>query len=108
MRLTQCFAIAVTFVLVMTGPAVRAQDRSCVNQLVPCLNYLNGTRDPPDSCCSPLKNVIRNNPECLCSLIGLKGTRDAERAGINITLAQQLPGRCGQRINPIGCLRGIN
>ncbi|KAJ7971799.1 Lipid transfer protein [Quillaja saponaria] len=81
-----------------------AQDRACINQLAPCLNYLNGTRSPPDTCCDPLKSVIKSNPKCLCSLASNKGTRQAEQAGININEAQQLPGRCGQHVNPLSCL----
>ncbi|KAK6267050.1 hypothetical protein QUC31_017887 [Theobroma cacao] len=78
----------------------------CLNQLAPCLNYLNGTRDVPDSCCDPLKSVIKSKPECLCSMISNEGSREAEQAGINISEAQQLPGRCGQHVNPLVCLSG--
>ncbi|XP_030930857.1 lipid transfer-like protein VAS [Quercus lobata] len=81
-----------------------AQDTSCLNQLAPCLNYLNGTRNPPDSCCNPLKSVIKSNPKCLCNLISIKSSRKAEQAGINVNQAQMLPGRCGQNVNPISCL----
>ncbi|KAI3784656.1 hypothetical protein L1987_43759 [Smallanthus sonchifolius] len=80
---------------------------ACLNQLVPCLSYLNNQqagRDPPDSCCDPLKSVIKSNPECLCSMISNQGTKNAERAGINVTQAQELPARCGQHVNPISCL----
>ncbi|KAI3768877.1 hypothetical protein L2E82_19713 [Cichorium intybus] len=79
----------------------------CLNQLVPCLNYLSNQgqgKDPPDSCCDPLKSVIKSNPECLCSLISNQGTKNAERAGINVTKTQELPARCGERVNPISCL----
>ncbi|KAK1567012.1 hypothetical protein Q3G72_007235 [Acer saccharum] len=82
------------------------QDTSCLNQLAPCLNYLNGTKDVPDSCCDPLKSVIKSNPECLCRMISNKVSNRAEQAGINVNEAQQLPGRCGQHVNPIGCLTG--
>ncbi|KAI3725958.1 hypothetical protein L1987_65754 [Smallanthus sonchifolius] len=81
---------------------------ACLNQLLPCLSYLNNNqqagRDPPGSCCDPLKSVIKSNPECLCSMISNQGTKNAERAGINVTQAQELPGRCGQHVNPISCL----
>ncbi|GAB4848605.1 hypothetical protein Ancab_003311 [Ancistrocladus abbreviatus] len=95
---------AASFIFILSSQA--AQDTSCINRLLPCLNYLNGTRDPPDSCCNPLKSVISSEPECFCSLISIKGTRQAERAGINVTEAQQLPGRCGEDVNPIACLTG--
>jgi hypothetical protein len=84
-----------------------AQDTSCLNQLAPCLNYLNGTEDPPDSCCDPLKSVINSDPKCLCSLVSNKGSSEAQQAGIDASEAQQLPGRCGQHVNPIACLASI-
>ncbi|KAI3409166.1 AAI domain-containing protein [Psidium guajava] len=84
----------------------QAQDTSCLSQLTPCLNYLNGTHDPPSTCCDPLKSVISSDPGCLCGLISNQGANRAEQAGINVTEAQQLPGRCGQHVNPIACLSG--
>ncbi|CAI9772400.1 unnamed protein product [Fraxinus pennsylvanica] len=84
----------------------QVQQQECMNQLQPCLNFLNSDQNPPDSCCNPLRYVIKSMPECLCSLITIKGANQAERAGINVTEAQTLPGRCGERINPIGCITG--
>ncbi|KAL3503645.1 hypothetical protein ACH5RR_038094 [Cinchona calisaya] len=83
-----------------------AQEQSCIQKLQPCMDYLNGNRDPPSSCCEPLKYVIKSEPECLCSMISISGANQAERAGVNITQAQQLPGRCGEHINPLGCILG--
>lgn len=87
----------IAFVVVVTcvSRGIIAQDSSCLNKLAPCLNYLNGTQDPPDSCCDQLKSVIESDGACLCSLVSNKGTRQAEQAGININEAQKLPGRCG-------------
>ncbi|WCJ40265.1 Bifunctional inhibitor/lipid-transfer protein/seed storage 2S albumin superfamily protein [Euphorbia peplus] len=82
----------------------RGQDTSCINQLVPCLNYLNGTKDVPDSCCDPLENIVKSNPQCLCSMISNQASTAAEMAGINISHAQMLPARCGLRVNPLSCL----
>ncbi|KAH9627174.1 hypothetical protein KSS87_018414 [Heliosperma pusillum] len=79
---------------------------SCVNSLVPCLNYLNTTRDLPDSCCDPLKEVIKSNQQCLCQLISTQGTFQAQLLGINISQVELLPERCGQRVNPLACLKG--
>ena len=89
---------------------------NCLNELAPCLNYLNGNGNgnerrggddehPPDSCCDPLKQVIKKKGECLCSLISNEGSARAEQAGINITRAQQLPALCGQHVNPLSCLK---
>ncbi|PPR98652.1 hypothetical protein GOBAR_AA22018 [Gossypium barbadense] len=82
----------------------RQSSSSCLNQIAPCLNYLNGNdADVPDSCCDPLKSVIKSQPECLCGMISNKGSRQAEQVGINVTQAQELPGRCGQHVNPLVC-----
>ncbi|KAH0907391.1 hypothetical protein HID58_039218, partial [Brassica napus] len=82
----------------------RGQSVSCLNQLAPCLNYLNGTKEVPQVCCNPLKSVIKNNPECLCRMISNRGSSRAEQAGIDVNNAQMLPARCGEHVNPIACL----
>ncbi|XP_071713000.1 non-specific lipid transfer protein GPI-anchored 30 [Rutidosis leptorrhynchoides] len=103
--------IIISLVMILMGNAYAQLNNGvgsqCMNQLLPCLNYLNNQRnqqDPPNSCCEPLKSVIKSNPECLCSMISNQGTTEAEIAGINVTKAQELPARCGQRVNPISCL----
>lgn len=105
---TKCSAIfCMAFLLVhlsLLTKAAMAQDNSCLNRLAPCLSYLNGTRDPPDSCCEPLKSVIQSDPQCLCGLVSNRGTKQAEEAGIDINEAQKLPAKCGQRVNPLSCL----
>ncbi|CAH1422913.1 unnamed protein product [Lactuca virosa] len=37
-------------------------------------------------------------------MISNQGTKNAENVGINVTKAQELPARCGQRVNPISCI----
>ncbi|GFP95758.1 lipid transfer-like protein vas [Phtheirospermum japonicum] len=86
--------------------SAQVQRQQCMNELQPCINYINDNSRPPDSCCQPLDRVIKSMPECLCSLMTIQGANRAEQAGINITDAQTLPGRCGQRINPLGCVTG--
>uniref|UniRef100_A0A7C8ZYB2 Bifunctional inhibitor/plant lipid transfer protein/seed storage helical domain-containing protein n=1 Tax=Opuntia streptacantha TaxID=393608 RepID=A0A7C8ZYB2_OPUST len=80
---------------------------SCVNRLYPCLRYLNSTRDPPDSCCNPLKSVIKSDPQCICRMISTQGAFQAQLLGINISQVEMLPGRCGEHVNPLGCLTGV-
>ncbi|KAF7801506.1 lipid transfer-like protein VAS [Senna tora] len=77
---------------------------ACLNRLAPCLSFLNGTDEPPRSCCQPLKSVIQSDAQCLCSIVSNEGARQAEQAGININDAQTLPARCGQRVNLLTCL----
>lgn len=99
------FLTAILAILASSVVQGQAQDTSCLNQLSPCINYLNGSRDPPSTCCDPLKDVISSNPECICSLISNQGAEQAKQMGINLTAAQQLPAKCGEAINPVGCLK---
>ena len=97
--------IAIFFFLFISQNLAQVQQQQCMNELQPCLNYLNGNTRPSDSCCQNLDNVIKSMPECLCAMISVKGANLAEQY-INVTEAQTLPGRCGQRINPLGCVTG--
>ncbi|KAL1552157.1 non-specific lipid transfer protein GPI-anchored 30-like [Salvia divinorum] len=96
--------IAILFSLFISQNLAQVQQQQCMNELQPCLNYLNGNTRPSDSCCQNLDNVIKSMPECLCAMISVQGANLAEQY-INVTEAQTLPGRCGQRINPLGKLR---
>ncbi|KAK9678049.1 hypothetical protein RND81_11G184700 [Saponaria officinalis] len=87
-------------------PSSSSSSSSCVNSLVPCIKYLNSTRDPPDSCCDPLREVIKTDQECMCQMISTQGTFQAQLLGINISQVEMLPERCGQRVNPLACLKG--
>ena len=106
MKFFSFYAIATALLVVANFGIMHTsgQGVSCLNQLAPCLNYLNGTKDVPEVCCNPLKSVIRNNPECLCRMISNRGSSKAEQAGINVNDAQMLPARCGEHVNPIACL----
>ncbi|CAL0299254.1 unnamed protein product [Lupinus luteus] len=99
-----CYIITLIMLVTLISNKVCAQDSSCLNQLAPCLSYLNGTMDPPSSCCGPLKSVIESLPECLCSFISNKGAKQAENAGIDINEAQKLPSKCGLHVNPLSCI----
>ncbi|XP_031264275.1 lipid transfer-like protein VAS [Pistacia vera] len=110
MKLWRSSGVAVVVVVVVLAmlevKGSWAQDAACLNQLVACMPYLDGRNDVPDSCCDPLKSVIKSKPQCLCALISNEGSTQAEQAGINVTEAQQLPGKCGQHVNPLTCLKG--
>lgn len=109
MKLLMHFVIALALILSCLVQENNAQDRVCTQLLLPCMDYMNGTgRDPPRSCCDPLRYVIKSEPECLCQMISIQGANRAEQAGINLTDAQQLPGKCGEHINPLGCILGMH
>ncbi|XP_060193585.1 non-specific lipid transfer protein GPI-anchored 30-like [Lycium barbarum] len=108
-KLSQAAIFLAIILLGQMQNIAEAQDRNCINKLLPCMNFLNGTRgNPPDSCCNPLKDVIRNMPECLCQMVSIKGSNAAEKAGIDINEAQMLPAKCGQPVNYMGCLKGAS
>ncbi|KAG9455302.1 hypothetical protein H6P81_008206 [Aristolochia fimbriata] len=79
----------------------RAQDVSCLNQLVPCLNYLNSSRNPSSDCCDPLRSIIQSNPQCLCN--NLNSNAGSGQNGINATEALMLPAKCGLNVNVATC-----
>ncbi|EFJ22349.1 hypothetical protein SELMODRAFT_39023, partial [Selaginella moellendorffii] len=63
-----------------------------LNQLIPCLSYVQGqATQPAQSCCSGLKSIAGSNPACLCSLISANA---GSIPGINSTLALELPAKC--------------
>lgn len=100
------FVSIIYFFFFASLPVQGQLDMSCFNQLSPCLNYLNATRDPPDSCCDPLKDMIKSDPQCICYMISNQGAFAAQMIGINTTEAQELPGRCGEHVNPLFCIAG--
>lgn len=81
----------------------KGQDTACLNQLVPCLQYINSSHIPSSSCCTPLRSLINSDPGCLCSL--LSGTTVTKQAGANANQALQLPKRCGEKVNAGLCKR---
>ncbi|GLT81575.1 hypothetical protein SLE2022_000180 [Rubroshorea leprosula] len=87
--------------LVVVAEGRAEETSSYLNQLAPCLNYLNGNEEVADSCCDPLKSVIKSNPECLCSLISNKGSSEAEQAGINFLPAPP-PNKSYERVARVG------
>ncbi|KAL8052284.1 hypothetical protein ABFX02_06G201805 [Erythranthe guttata] len=103
------YTISITIIIIsclVPQNAAQVQRQQCMNQLQPCTNYLNSDKNPSESCCQNLDYVIKYMPECLCSLMSVQGANKAEQAGVNVAQAQTLPGRCGQHINPIGCVTG--
>ncbi|XP_031382955.1 lipid transfer-like protein VAS isoform X2 [Punica granatum] len=97
------FVLVIALFAAFWAPGKAQVSQSCLNNLGPCLNYLNWT-NPPDICCEALKELIKMDSECLCGMISNQGAMQAQFMGINVTQAQELPGRCGQRVNPLACL----
>lgn len=85
---------ALLFLSIPVPPlSVQAQtNTSCASNLVPCANYINST-NPPASCCTPLKEAITNDLQCLCAIYEDPSVLKA--FGINLTEAENLTTNCG-------------
>jgi Probable lipid transfer len=85
--------------------SVQAQSStSCASNLVPCANYINSTK-PPDSCCTPLKDTITNDLQCLCAIYEDPSVLKA--FGINLTAAEKLASNCGIDSSTTSQCKGI-
>uniref|UniRef100_A0ACD5ZFX2 Uncharacterized protein n=1 Tax=Avena sativa TaxID=4498 RepID=A0ACD5ZFX2_AVESA len=83
--------------LLSCGAAAQSTDApaECANKLVGCAAYMNGTdaETPPDTCCVPLRDAVKNEKPCLCSLYASPEIFKAFH--INLTDALRLSKRCG-------------
>ncbi|WOL04326.1 lipid transfer-like protein VAS [Canna indica] len=61
---TAIVALAVVASLV----GVEAQP-ACAAQLSACGPYLNATSKPPESCCGPMREAVKNDMACLCAIL---------------------------------------
>lgn len=95
--------MAVVMVAMMTNLVVEGQDDLpvCVVNLVGCVDYLNTTTTPPDTCCFPLKEAITDQLPCLCSLYNDPALLISLK--INITQVIELPARCGINFSITEC-----
>ncbi|KAG8074849.1 hypothetical protein GUJ93_ZPchr0006g41919 [Zizania palustris] len=85
--------LAVVISLAACGAAQAPDTPSCASKLVPCAQYMNGTGPPPDTCCDPLKEAVKNERKCLCDIYASPEIFKA--FNINITDALRLSQRCG-------------
>ncbi|KAL0464141.1 UNVERIFIED_CONTAM: hypothetical protein Slati_0301700 [Sesamum latifolium] len=47
-----------------------AETMLCVQKLMPCQAFLKGSSSPETSCCTPLKEIVDNDSQCLCAVLG--------------------------------------
>lgn len=86
--------------------AQQQQQQQCIDELRFCISYLNDTSQPPHTCCEPLDYIVKSLPQCFCNLVSTLAVDLVKSMGINISRAQTLPERCGQRVNPLECFTG--
>ncbi|KAE8124780.1 hypothetical protein FH972_019634 [Carpinus fangiana] len=50
------------------GSSVGANSTQCLLKLFPCQAYLKPPSTPPPACCVPLKEMVSDDPKCLCDV----------------------------------------
>ncbi|KAI3920794.1 hypothetical protein MKW98_005620 [Papaver atlanticum] len=45
-----------------------AASMACAQKLMPCQDFIKPPSQPTDACCSPLKQMIHDDPKCLCNI----------------------------------------
>ncbi|AQK66446.1 Bifunctional inhibitor/lipid-transfer protein/seed storage 2S albumin superfamily protein [Zea mays] len=94
-------AVALVAVMGMLAPRAAAQTPNCAAKLVPCSSYMNTTGTPPDTCCGPLKDAVKNDLKCLCDLYA---TPEIFKAfNISLDEALGLSKRCGLSDTTAAC-----
>ncbi|KAK7330718.1 hypothetical protein VNO77_24916 [Canavalia gladiata] len=100
-----CFAPLMVALVLMTGFAdAQSNVPSCAQQLVPCVNYLTNSTNPPSTCCNPLRQTVANELPCLCNLFNTPGL--LQNFNISINDALQLSRNCGITSGISSCKTG--
>ncbi|URD80852.1 lipid transfer-like protein [Musa troglodytarum] len=67
---TVVVAVVMVVLTVMSGGAEgQSSTPSCASNLVNCSSYLKSTSTPPAECCTPLKQAVDNDLQCLCAVL---------------------------------------
>ncbi|XBI12513.1 hypothetical protein VPH35_139378 [Triticum aestivum] len=87
--------LAVASVLAAGAAAQSTGTPACASKLTGCAGYMNGTdaQKPPETCCGPLRDAVKNEKPCLCALYASPEIFKA--FNINVTDALRLSKRCG-------------
>lgn len=105
-KVENVMATIIIFSCLFIGNEAQQQQQQCTEPLRFCIRFLNNTDRPPDSCCQPLDYIVKSLPNCFCSLISTLVVNRLEMKDIDVSKAQTLPSRCGQRISPLECFTG--
>ncbi|KAJ6687716.1 BIFUNCTIONAL INHIBITOR/LIPID-TRANSFER PROTEIN/SEED STORAGE 2S ALBUMIN SUPERFAMILY PROTEIN [Salix koriyanagi] len=98
---------ALSFFLILSScvflgfSGVEAIEMACMQNLLPCKPYLQGTEHPPPVCCLPLKNMVAQQTQCLCSVL----TNPDLLKDFNVTVdgALKLAKTCGASVDMSVC-----
>ncbi|KAE8678031.1 Translationally-controlled tumor protein [Hibiscus syriacus] len=61
--------LMVAVLAILAAATVTDAQETCAQSLIPCAPYLTNTSAPPqDDCCNPIREAVRTQFTCLCSL----------------------------------------
>uniref|UniRef100_A0A6N2JY27 Bifunctional inhibitor/plant lipid transfer protein/seed storage helical domain-containing protein n=1 Tax=Salix viminalis TaxID=40686 RepID=A0A6N2JY27_SALVM len=94
--------VALVFVS-STATLTKAQNSStsCATKLIPCQAFLATTTTPPDGCCNPIKEAVKNELPCLCNIYNDPNLLPS--IGVNVSQAVLLSKRCGVSSDLTNC-----
>ncbi|KAG0491952.1 hypothetical protein HPP92_005012 [Vanilla planifolia] len=94
------FAVAMLIAAMVLETQGQQDVPTCAEKLVPCANFL-GSSKPPESCCGPIKEAVKDELPCLCSLFN--NSQLLKAFNVNVTQALELPKNCGIQSNQSIC-----
>ncbi|KAF7138245.1 hypothetical protein RHSIM_Rhsim07G0103200 [Rhododendron simsii] len=98
--------VAVSVMVVAPGVADAQTLPTCASALAPCAPYINLASTPPQSCCGPMAEAVKNQMPCLCTLYTTPGLLAS--FGIGVGQAVLIPSRCNIVASPCGIVLLFN
>ncbi|KAM7258166.1 hypothetical protein ACFE04_013907 [Oxalis oulophora] len=87
------FTAVILVVLTITTTEAQSSSTTCASKLVACYNYLNGTVKPTATCCDPIKEAVKTELTCLCTLYTTPGLLSS--FNVSVEQALNLTKECG-------------
>lgn len=92
--------IGMVLMMMMTMGEAAELDAGCAEKLNPCLQFVY-SKNPPQSCCTPIQDIVVNDLSCLCFLY--TNADVLQTYGLNRTLAVGVVRRCGLTVSFASC-----
>ncbi|KAM7471072.1 hypothetical protein LguiA_009255 [Lonicera macranthoides] len=87
------FFLISSWVIIVNGAGGGAESAlPCIQKLLPCQPYLLAPTNPPATCCLPLREIITNEKECICSVF--KNPEIMKSLNVTLEQALKLPKAC--------------
>ncbi|XVE58883.1 hypothetical protein DITRI_Ditri04bG0204700 [Diplodiscus trichospermus] len=87
------------------GDSSSADVMPCMQKLMPCQPYMHSP-SPPPTCCTPLKDVIAQEPQCLCKVFN--NPEFLKSANLTRDEALAIPKACGIDADVSVCNNGAS